>query len=37
MAKEILDGKADLSIAKTSILPNRAKDLAYLIPTHGLG
>jgi len=37
MARQILDNEADLSLAKTSILPYRAKALAYLVPTHGLG
>ena len=36
MAKEVIEGNADIGLAKTSILPYRAKALSYLVPVHTL-
>jgi len=36
MAQEVLAGRADIGLAKTSILPYRAEALGYLQPIHTL-
>lgn len=35
MAQQIMDGEADISLAKISMTQKRANYLQYLIPTHG--